>query len=248
MGAKKDKGRLPPFVPLLKDTLDAPAWKAMSHGAKALYIALKRRYNLQSHNNGRLYLSHRQAVKEIRSSSNQVTRWFRELQYYGFIVMQKPGGLGVYGNGKAPCWRLTELGYMKEPPTRDFIRWNGVWFSKHQPGGDQPKKQKPAAENGGGLERKRGTLAQRKRGTFHGTSAAEKGDKGTDQSAAEKGSKSSIPLGWRVGGVDLEVRPSNLSHPLMTALLPDGNKPRWHAPQFEACQITALSSSSGLLS
>ena len=34
MSKAKDKGRLPPFVPLLVGTLDAPAWKALSHGAK----------------------------------------------------------------------------------------------------------------------------------------------------------------------------------------------------------------------
>jgi hypothetical protein len=120
----------------------------MSHGARILYIALKRRYNGQFHNNGRLYLSHRKAAEEINSDTNQITRWFRELQYYGFIVATAPGYLGVNGKGKAPLWRLTELGYIREPPTRDFIRWNGVWFSKHQPGGDRPKKQNPVREKG----------------------------------------------------------------------------------------------------
>jgi hypothetical protein len=40
-----DKGRLDPFVPLLIDTLDTPAWRSLSHGAQMLYVALKRRYN-----------------------------------------------------------------------------------------------------------------------------------------------------------------------------------------------------------
>jgi hypothetical protein len=57
--SKRDKGCLPPFVPLLKDTLVSPAWLAMSHGAKTLYVALKARYHL--HNNGRLFLSQRDA-------------------------------------------------------------------------------------------------------------------------------------------------------------------------------------------
>jgi hypothetical protein len=43
---------------------------------------------------------------------NEIARWFRELQFYGFIVMTKGGSLGVEGKGKAPHWRLTELGYM----------------------------------------------------------------------------------------------------------------------------------------
>ena len=80
---EKDKGRLGPFVPLLKDTLDAPAWRAMSHGARSLYVALKRRYNQNNHNNGRLFLSLRDAEKELGSHHNQIVRWYRELQHYG---------------------------------------------------------------------------------------------------------------------------------------------------------------------
>jgi hypothetical protein len=131
----RDKGRLPPFVPLLKDTLNSPAWRAMSHGARSLYVALKARYNQQTHNNGRLYLSHRKAAEEIGSDTN----WFRELQYYGFIVATAPGYLGVDGKGQAPRWRLPELGYMNDPPTRDFMRWNGIRFSTR-------KKQNPVRE------------------------------------------------------------------------------------------------------
>jgi hypothetical protein len=51
--------------------------------------------------------------------------------------MMVPGHLGVEGRGKAPHWRLTELGYMHEPPTRDFDRWNGKPFAE--------KKLKPRA-------------------------------------------------------------------------------------------------------
>jgi len=126
---RRDKGRLGPFVPLLKTTLDAPAWKATSHGARSLYVALKRRYNLNQHNNGWLHLSQREAVEEIGSHHNEIARWFRELQFYGLIVMRTPGCLGVDGRGKAPHWRLTELGYMNEPPTRDFLKWNGQRFT-----------------------------------------------------------------------------------------------------------------------
>jgi hypothetical protein len=124
----KDKGKLPPFVPLLLTTIDSPAWKAMSHRARSLYVALRRRYFQKTHNNGRIYLSQRDAVKELGSHHNEIARWFRELQFYGFIVMTKGSSLGVEGRGKAPHWRLTELGYMNDPPTRDFDRWNGAEF------------------------------------------------------------------------------------------------------------------------
>ena len=131
-GDKHEKNRrqerLPPFVPLLIDTLNQPAWLALSHGAQMLYVALKRRFNPKLHNNGKLFLSQRMASTELRSHHNQIARWYRELQHYGFIVLSKPACLGVEGKGQAPRWRLTELGYMREPPTRDYTRWNGTPF------------------------------------------------------------------------------------------------------------------------
>jgi hypothetical protein len=122
---KRRQERLAPFVPLLKATLDAPAWKAMSHGARILYVALRRRYNQNFHNNGHLFISQRDAAEEIGSHHNEIARWFRELQHYGFIVRTAEGSLGVEGKGKAPHWRLTELGYMRDPPTLEFMSWDG---------------------------------------------------------------------------------------------------------------------------
>ena len=135
----KHKNRLPPFVPLLISTLDTPAWRAMSHGSKSLYVALKRR--VQNGRN-RAYISYRTAERELRSSRRKIGEWFRELQHYGFIVLAVPGSLGVEGKGKSPHWRLTELGQvgrasadgMFEPPTNDFLRWNGTRFKKQNPG------------------------------------------------------------------------------------------------------------------
>jgi len=65
-----------------------------------------------------------------------IERWFRELEHFGFIVMSSPGCLGVEGKGKAPHWRLTECGTTSktsatgvwEPPTNDFLRWDGTPF------------------------------------------------------------------------------------------------------------------------
>ncbi len=136
---KRDRNRLPPFVPLLIATLDTPAWRAMSHGARSLYVALRRRYSSNMHNNGRLFVSQRTAAQELGSHHNEVARWFRELQHYGFIEKTSPGCLGVDGRGKAPHWRLTELGYMKDLPTRDFERWEGKKF--------QPQKTESRAGN-----------------------------------------------------------------------------------------------------
>jgi hypothetical protein len=123
----KDKGRLPPFVPLLKSTLQSPAWKFLSFGARWLYVALKQRVPP-----GRnvAYLSYRNAGKELGTNFRKIGEWYRELEHYGFIALHRHGSFGVEGKGKAPQWRLTELGVAVpfEPATRDFERWDGILF------------------------------------------------------------------------------------------------------------------------
>jgi hypothetical protein len=118
---------------MLHSTLDTMAWGAMSHGARSLYVALKRRVPRQRN---RAYISYRQAGDEIGCGRTQASVWFSELQHYGFIVLLEHGCLGVDGKGKAPHWRLTELGTtsaassggLYEPPTRDYLRWDGQRF------------------------------------------------------------------------------------------------------------------------
>lgn len=127
---KTSNNRLPPFVPLLIATLDTQAWRSMSHGARSLYVALRRRYSPNMHNNGRIYLSQRQAMKELSSGFAEIGSWFRELEHYGFIKMTSPGHLGVEGKGTSPRWRLTELGYMTDLPTREFEKWDGVPYRR----------------------------------------------------------------------------------------------------------------------
>ena len=128
----KDKGRLPPFVPLLLSTIDCPAWRATSHGAKWLYVALKRKSN----SGPRAYISYRNAIKELKCGRGKVREWFAELQHYGFIELHTLGCLGVDGKGKAPHWRLTEKGRTSkaspeglfEPPPNNFLKWDGTLF------------------------------------------------------------------------------------------------------------------------
>jgi hypothetical protein len=130
MSYKKSKGRLPPFVPLLKDTIKTEAWKALSHGARSLYAVLKGRYNINLQN--AVWVSTRDAEEELGqfSTRRNVMRWFRELQHYGFIVMVSPAHYGVNGHGKAPHWRLTEECYLGKAPTRDFLSWDGIPFTE----------------------------------------------------------------------------------------------------------------------
>ena len=119
------------FVPLLLATIDSPAWRAMSHGARSLYVALKRRCN----QNDDVFLSGRVAGREINSHRDEVMRWFGELQHFGFIMQTRAGHLGVDGMGKAARWRLTELRYRGKPATKDFTRWDGTPYeTESRPG------------------------------------------------------------------------------------------------------------------
>jgi hypothetical protein len=127
----KTKGRkLPPFVPLLKDTIKTEAWKALSHGARSLYGVLKGRYSSIRQN--AVYVSTRDAEKELGrySTRTNVMRWFRELQHYRFIVEVSPAHHGVNGHGKAPHYRLTEEWHLGKAPTRDFLNCDGTPFTE----------------------------------------------------------------------------------------------------------------------
>jgi hypothetical protein len=124
--SQKNGVRLQDFVALFKSTMKTPAWRAMSHGARSLYVALKSRHNTKLQN--AVYLSARVAAKELGSHKDYITRWHRELQHYSFTVIITPGHLGVEGKGKAAHLRLTECWYQGQPPTRDFERWDGTKF------------------------------------------------------------------------------------------------------------------------
>ena len=122
---------------MLHTVLDAPAWRALSHGARSLHLSLKRRVP-RSRNVA--FVSYRDAATElgIRGGLDRIATWFRELQHYGFIVQASPWCLGTDGKGKSVHWRLTELGTtsktsaggLPEPPTRDYLKWDGVLFEK----------------------------------------------------------------------------------------------------------------------
>jgi hypothetical protein len=128
MSRRHNKGRMAPFVPAYRLTLDHPAWKALSHGARSTYQALMGNYNTRMEN--AVYLSARRGAEKLGSNKASIARWMRELEHYGFIVMVTPGSLGVHGNGKAPHWRLTEMPYAGTAPTREFMNWQGELYDR----------------------------------------------------------------------------------------------------------------------
>jgi hypothetical protein len=119
------------FVMLFVEFTDEPAWRAMSPEARLLYVALKRHYNSKQGN--AVYLATRAAAEGLGFGKNIVARCYRELVYYGFIVEITGACLGVDGKGKAARWRLTEMHFHHETPTRDYRRWSGEKFHEQKP-------------------------------------------------------------------------------------------------------------------
>ena len=114
--------------------LKEPAWLAMTFGARALYILLKSYYN--GENNGRIYIGVRRAAKELGAGRASTERWFRILHDHGFIRVTQGAFFGLEGKGHATHWRLTEIGYMGDQPTREYKSW--------QP----PEKKSPPSKRG----------------------------------------------------------------------------------------------------
>jgi hypothetical protein len=117
----KIRGR---FTPMMHETAKSPAFKQLSFGARALFVALKMRC---VKNNGRVYLSLRDAGEELdHKNRNNLANWYRELEHYGFILKTEAASLGVNGRGKAAHWRITDMpsrsggGEFKDP-TKDFL-------------------------------------------------------------------------------------------------------------------------------
>jgi hypothetical protein len=116
------------------ETLRSPAYKQLSFGARALFTAVRMR---MFNNNGRVYLSQRDAEKELgRCTRNDIANWYRELQHYGFIVQTAGASLGIDGKGKATRWRITDLPARDNKhnlvtATDDFAHWNGEVFVPH---------------------------------------------------------------------------------------------------------------------
>ena len=149
----------------------------MSFGARILYIHLKRRWSFKQQNNGRIFLSQRDAQEEIGASCrDSISRWFREHQHYGFTVMTSAGCLGVNGQGKAPHWRLTELpapggrnGDTMMLPTKDYLKWDGTKFRDDRGAvkRESKRKQNPGPQIEARVARKQGPGLARKCGPVH---------------------------------------------------------------------------------
>lgn len=98
------------WTKLIRQTMEEPAWRALSSTAQALYPWLKLEWSgPDANNNGKIRLSVRQAAERLGVRPDTAAEAFRDLQRKGFIVQIEHAFLGVEGAAKAPAYEITEL-------------------------------------------------------------------------------------------------------------------------------------------
>jgi hypothetical protein len=128
--SRKSKGKLPPFTAIIRHTTKTAAWKALSVGAKATFVALQSLHNDRAQN--AVWISARDGVEKfgLGPNKNRVGTWLNELEHYGFTVKIQGHHLGLTGKGKSAHYRLTDRYHAGKPPTYDFQNWGGVLFER----------------------------------------------------------------------------------------------------------------------
>jgi hypothetical protein len=121
----------PDYIAIYRHTFKSAAWQALSVGARATYLELTSNYNTKRMN--AVYLAARTGAKRLGAGKNTITKWLRELQHYGLIVLVQGGSLGVRGYALAQKFRLTDRPYGDTRATYDFQNWTGELFdpAKH---------------------------------------------------------------------------------------------------------------------
>jgi hypothetical protein len=96
--------------------LACAAYRSLSLAARCLLTELHRLYN--GENNGKLFLSARDAGKLLRIGKSTAGRKFEELTDKGFI---RPNHLGRFTYRQATTWVLTEFEHAGQLATKDFM-------------------------------------------------------------------------------------------------------------------------------
>jgi hypothetical protein len=120
-------------VAVFRHTTKTAAWKALSVGAKATFVALQSLHNDKAQNG--VWISARDSVKVfgLGQDRNAIGSWLKELEHYGFVVMVQGAHLGLAGKGTSAHYRLTDRYHAGKPPTYDFQMWDGVLFEPTKP-------------------------------------------------------------------------------------------------------------------
>lgn len=100
---------------------DCASWQALKPAPRAFYIELKRHFN--GNNNGKIFLSHRDAAKNMNVGRDTIAGYYNALVEHGFIIQTRGHCLGPSGVGQSASYALTELPLGGKPATKEFMQW-----------------------------------------------------------------------------------------------------------------------------
>lgn len=120
MAKRKRRSLINKHVRLNHWMMNSDAWRHLQVGPRQLLVEMYRLFD--GTNNGRLFLSVRDAAKRLNVSPNTVMPWFHALIEKGFIVASQRGAFSLKKR-HATSWILTEFSVGDALPTRDFMRW-----------------------------------------------------------------------------------------------------------------------------
>lgn len=107
---RKSEQRVEQFTKMIRNTMDTPAWRAITSTAQALYPWVKMEWKgPQNNNNGSISLAVRDAADRLGCSKDAAARGFHDLQAKGFLILTEHGRMGVEGRGAPPTYEITEL-------------------------------------------------------------------------------------------------------------------------------------------
>lgn len=122
---KKNHGRSngSNFVQIHNYEIDCPAYRSLTHVARALYVEFKRRFN--GCNNGDIHFSVRDMALALNvGNQGTAVKAQHELQRKGFIKVAHLASFDTRKNRKATTWILTVESLNGISPTKEFMRWN----------------------------------------------------------------------------------------------------------------------------
>jgi hypothetical protein len=108
------------FVMLERWFWRCPAWQALPHPARSLYVELEMLFDGQ--NNGSLEMGIRRAMTLLGCSFNFTRKMFAELEDKGFVKPNQRGSFSWKG-GRETTWILTKHELKGQPPTAEYARW-----------------------------------------------------------------------------------------------------------------------------
>jgi len=122
--ARKKKYLGPRFVALYLWEMDLPAYRLLSVYGRSLLLEFRRLYD--THNNGEICMSVRQAAQLLNCNKDTAAKYLEELEEKGWIRVTEKGCFNQKTEKTASTWRITNQPVgagVDTPSTKEYANW-----------------------------------------------------------------------------------------------------------------------------